>query len=191
MDFTSKTNKELINLAEELEVEVTSKKKKPTKDELVAALETFTQEEGNDELVALAAEELGIIEEDDEDESEDQDVVEDEKAKTVKKAPAKTAPADEELEGETYTYVGKGESSPQRIKFMGRVEFVRGRAVEVTDPVVLTKIADNPSFVQGEADKELLEAIDDEGFEIAEANRKIDKQMDANFKRQHGGAGKE
>lgn len=173
MDFTSKTNKELTNLAEELEIEVESKKKKPTKDELVTALELFEQEEGNQELVDLAAEELGLTDEEETSEEEEEETP----------APKKKA----KVSGTVYTYVGKGESSPQRINFIGRQEFVRGRAVEVTDELVLAKIENNPTFIKGEADAELIQAIDDEGHAVAEANRKIDNQMDENFKKQHGG----
>lgn len=175
MDFSSKSKKVLKALAAHLEVEVEAKKKnKPTMDELVAALEGYKADNGS-EVIELAFEELGFEEVDETDEEETEE--EDEPKKKGK--------------GEVYTYVGKGESSPQRINFLGRQEFVRGRPVEVTDPIVLQKIQGVHTFVKGKADAELLQEIEDEGMALAEKNRSVDKQMDENFKKQHGGTGKE
>lgn len=179
MDFSSKSKKQLKALAEHLEVEVEAKKKnKPTMDELVASLEAYEQENG-EELVELAFQELGF--DADEPEEEDEEVEEDE---------GEALPETKKGKGQVYTYVGKGETSPQRINFIGRQEFVRGRPVEVTDPIVLKKIEGVPTFVKGKADPELLQEIEDEGIAVADKNRKTDAQMDANFKRQHGGSGK-
>lgn len=173
MDFASKSKKQLKALAEALEVEVMAKKKnKPTLDELVVALEAFEQD--NPGFAEETFKDLGFTDEVEDDEEDEGDDLPETKAK-----------------GHVYTYVGKGETSPQRINFMGRQEFVRGRPVEVTDPLVLRKIQGVPTFVKGKVDPELLQDIEDEGIAVAEKNRKMDAQMDANFKKQHGGAAKE
>lgn len=181
MDLSNASKKQLKAVAEHLEIEVEAKKKnKPTNDELVAALEAY--EEENPGLIDAAAEKLGF--EEDEVEETDEDETEDEVEVAEEAAPAKKG------KGQVYTYVGKGETSPQRIKFMGKQDFVRGRPVEVTDPALIAKIEGNPTFIKGKADPELLQEIEDEGIAVAENNRAVDARMDANFKKQHGGAGK-
>ena len=166
MDFSTKNKKTLKKLAEFLEIDVEAKKKnKPTTDELVVALETFEKE--YPEEFEQAVIELDLDNEPDDDEEDEAE--------------------DSPIEPNIYTYVGKGESSPQRIKFMGLQEFVRGRPTKVTNPIVLAKIQGNPTFVAGNASQELLQDIEDEGMALAEKNRKVDAQMDANFKRKHGG----
>ena len=176
MDFSSKSKKQLKALALVLEIEVEAKKKnKPTMDELVVALEGYEADNG-DEAIQAAYEKLGITDEPEEDtESEDEDT--DDEVEEVKG-------------GKVFTYVGKGESSPQKINFMGLQEFVRGRPVTVTNPKLIAKLKGVPTFVQGKADAELLQAIEDEGMAVAEKNRRMDAQMDANFKKQHGGTAK-
>lgn len=155
------TKKQLKDIADHLGVEVEAKKKnKPTSQELMDAVKDH-------EDLEKAMEELEIVLEEDEEELDTE--IETSKANI-------------------YTYVGKGESSPKRINFMGRQEFIIGRPAEVTDPNVLAKIKGNPTFIQGEADPELLQDIEDEGTAIADKNRSIDAQMDDNFKRQHGGS---
>lgn len=158
MDFSSKSKNQLKLLAETLNVEVPSKKRnKPTSDELVSALEIFEDE--NPGRAEEAFKVLGIIEDDEGD----------------------------DLPENIYTYVGKGEASPQRINFIGRQEFIRGRPTVVKDPLVLNKIKGVPTFVEGEADPELLQDIEDEGSAVADKNREVDKKMNETFKKQHGG----
>lgn len=169
MDFSTKNKKTLKKLVEFLGLEVEAKKRnKPTTDELVVALETF-EKEYPDEF------EQAVVELDLENEPDEDEEMDDEEATS------------EVQELNVYTYVGKGESSPQRIKFMGKQEFVRGRPTKVVDPVLLAKIKGNPTFIAGAAPQELLQDIEDEGLALAEKNRKVDAQMDANFKRKHGG----
>lgn len=80
-----------------------------------------------------------------------------------------------------FTYVGKGEDCPNVIKFMGRVEFVRGEPVTVTDPEVLAKLKVNPSFVQGAVERKELAVADAEAKKAADAQRKADSRMNAAF----------
>lgn len=161
MDYSSKSKHTLKLLADHLGIEVESKKRnKPTVDELVIALESFEDQE----LVATAFEELGLSDE----------VVEE---------------VEENTEGQVVTYIGKGESSPPRINFMGQQEFIKGRPTKVSNGLLLSKIQYNPTFVMGEADPELLQQVEDEGLAVAEANRKADRLMDQQFKRVHGGKG--
>lgn len=92
----------------------------------------------------------------------------------------------EELEGDVFTYVGGGEDSPRKINFMGRQEFIRGRATQVTDPIVLAKVKVNQCFTEGEVDPEDLHDYDEEERAKAAAQRKEDAEVDAAFKKRHG-----
>lgn len=85
------------------------------------------------------------------------------------------------------TYVGAGESSPPVINFMGMQKFMRGRATEVTDQFVLSKIKGNPSFVLGEVDFEKLEQMDMEAAEEVAHKRKIDARVNAAYSKNHVG----
>lgn len=165
MNFSAHNKDVLQSIADKLEIEVEAKKEgKPTKDELVAGLEEFEKEDP--EMLKSAVEELGI---------EDKEAKEDDEV---------DAPVGK---GQTFTYVGAGEESPSRINFMQRQEFVRGRETVVTDKELIRKITGNPTFVKGKATPEQLQAIEDEGNAISNANRKADKRMNAQFHKQHGG----
>lgn len=59
-----------------------------------------------------------------------------------------------------FTYVGAGADSPQVINFMSKQRFVRGQATEVTDPEVLRKVVNNPTFVAGSVDAEKVHESD-------------------------------
>lgn len=86
---------------------------------------------------------------------------------------ATTAP---EVEGTMFTYVGGGEDSPRVINFMGVQEFVRGKAVKVTNPEVLKKIRNNPTFYEGVVEEEELHEHDVEAKKEADKQRKQDKR---------------
>ena len=46
-----------------------------------------------------------------------------------------------------YKYIGSGDSPPEKTNFMGQYHFVKdGEYVDVTDPVCLRKIKNNPCF---------------------------------------------
>lgn len=119
-------------------------------------------------------------------------------AKAMLTAPASTA-SDEtaevkksnkrEVSGPVYTYIGKGEGSPQIINLMGKQQFVRGRPQEVTDPEILTKIDGIATFVKGEADPETLHQIDEEAKAAADAQRKADAALNAEVTKRHRTAG--
>lgn len=167
MNLNDRTKKELLEIVDELEIEVEAKKKdKPTNDELIKAIEAYSLE-SDENLKELEEVYVELFE----DVDEDTEVEEDTEVANIN----------------IFTYVGKGESSPQKIKFMGRQDFVRGRATEVTDPVLLAKVVNNPCFIQGEVDPETLQGIEDDGIEKAARNRKIDREMDEAFQKQHGG----
>lgn len=85
-----------------------------------------------------------------------------------------------------YTYVGGGEDSPRKINFMGRQVFVRGIAAEVSDPVVLAKIENNPTFTKGTVKAEDLHDADEEAVEKASKKKKEDEKIDAAYKKRHG-----
>lgn len=94
--------------------------------------------------------------------------------------------ANKVAEGEVFTYVGGGEDSPRVINFMGMQQFVRGRATAVTNPVVLSKIRNNPTFVEGEVDEEELYAYDEKAKAEADAQRAEDRVVEAAFRKKHG-----
>lgn len=80
--------------------------------------------------------------------------------------------------GKVITYIGSGDTPPYMINFMGRQKFMRGKAVEVTDPVVLAKIKDNASFIEGELeDESVLFENDEEAAAHAKAMRDRDAEM--------------
>lgn len=157
MDLNSHNKHILSQIAEVLEIEVdAANKKKPTKEELLAALEGIDEADLKEALKLIEAEEEEV-----------------------------------EEEGEVYTYIGRGEESPTKINFMEQQQFIKGRATVVSNPTLLKKIKNNPCFVKGKVDAEDLQEMEDEAVKHADNNRKADKQMDAQFKRTHGGQGKE
>lgn len=127
---------------------------------------------------------------DDVEEVEQAEPAKEEKPKPAKKAPAKKAKAAKKKkvpEGtKVFTYVGGGEDSPRKIKFMGRQTFIRGEATEVSDPILLAKIEVNPSFVEGEVDPESLHDADEAAAEKAAAQKAEDKKLDKKYKKLHG-----
>ena len=94
----------------------------------------------------------------------------------VEATPADT-PTKKKALANVFTYVGSGEASPPLINFMGLQKFVRGKAVEVTNPTVLQKIRNNPCFTEGEVDMEELHEYDQEEAEKAAEQRKKDKEL--------------
>lgn len=105
----------------------------------------------------------------------------------AKKVNIKVQKEDEvsESNARVFTYIGGGEDSPRVIEFMGRQKFVRGKATEVSDPIVLAKIANNPTFIEGEVDEESIHEIDEEARDKAEAQRKIDMKVNKAFQKKH------
>jgi hypothetical protein len=103
------------------------------------------------------------------------------KPKAKPKAKAKKAD-----KGTLVTYIGKGETPPNRINFMGRQEFVRGHAVNVTDPIVLAKVVTHPCFMEGKVDPAVLAEADEAAGAEADAQRSDDKKVNAIFKKRHG-----
>jgi hypothetical protein len=84
-----------------------------------------------------------------------------------------------------FTYTGAGADSPRVINFMGVQKFVRGQATEVTDAKVISKIENNPTFVEGEVDQEDLHEIDEAGAEVAKEKTLRDTAMNAVFRKNH------
>lgn len=170
MDFTKQNKDTLQAIADEVGIVVEAKKEgKPTKDELVAGLEEFEKEDP--EAIKAAAKKLEI---EDKDETEKEDT-------EVEKTKGSKAKADDSI----WTYIGGGEASPRKINFMGKQEFIRGKATVVTDPEVLAKIKGNPTFVKGEADEETLHKIDEEAEREANEQRAADLKINAEFAKKH------
>ena len=86
-----------------------------------------------------------------------------------------------------FTYVGAGDSSPYVITLMGKQKFVRGELTEVTDPDILAKIEGLPTFIEGEANAQMLHKIDQEGKEAMEAQRAQDIVINARYIKKHVG----
>lgn len=76
-----------------------------------------------------------------------------------------------------YTYIGMGDTPPERINFMGRQKFRRGDSTEVTDPIVLNKVKDNPCFVLGEVEQEVIHDNDEKAAKKAQAQRDRDVEL--------------
>jgi hypothetical protein len=119
-------------------------------------------------------------------ETTDEASAEEVEEKPAKKPAKKAAKKAEKAAGDTYTYIGGGASSPRKIMFMGRQEFVRGKPTKVTDPEVLKKVQDNPSFTQGKVSEEDLHDIDEAGAKAEEEQQAINKKIDDSFKKKHG-----
>lgn len=105
----------------------------------------------------------------------------------VKKEVVTDVPKSTKSGGKIYTYVGKGEDSPQVINFIGKQKFVRGKATAVEDKEVLSKLGEgektHPCFVEGEVDPEVLFDNDLAAKQAAEAARKRDAKIDSAAKR--------
>ena len=89
-------------------------------------------------------------------------------------------------EVEIYTYVGSGASSPEFIKFMDLQEFVKGQPTEVTNPIVLAKIANNQCFVKGEADKKVIAKAEAEAVKIENEKKAEDDKINKAVKKKMG-----
>jgi hypothetical protein len=94
------------------------------------------------------------------------------KALYLEKFPPPKAPIMEIVPREsfTYTYVGDGEDPCSSVKFMDIQHFTRGMPTEVDDPLVLSKIRNHKSFVEGEADPEEMRR------NVERAEARADKQ---------------
>lgn len=85
-----------------------------------------------------------------------------------------------------FTYIGGGEDSPRIIEFMGgRQRFVRGQATEVTDPIVLAKVVNNPCFISGEIAVDQLHQYDEHAKAQADDQRKKDIIKNESWMRKH------
>ena len=86
-----------------------------------------------------------------------------------------------------YTYVGKGDTPPHRINFIGLQWFTRGEAVEVKNIEVLEKVRNNDSFRKGKVDMDEFYKFDELEAKKAELQRKQDRITDAEAKRSMSG----
>lgn len=89
------------------------------------------------------------------------------------------APVVKLVSSNIYTYIGSGDEPPHMINFMGLQNFVRGTAIEVTNPDVIAKIQNNPSFVKGEYDSDLMFESDEKEKKRAGEQRKSDAKIEA------------
>lgn len=93
----------------------------------------------------------------------------------------------------TFTYVGAGETPPRKIMFMGVLEFVRGKPVDISvnaeNKVILGKLAGNPSFVEGDVDEDKMQEIlheqDEDAARNADAQRLADRKLNAAYAKKH------
>lgn len=85
----------------------------------------------------------------------------------------------------TFTYIGAGEDSPRVINFMGQQKFVRGEPTKVSDPKIIEKLLEHPTFVEGKADQETLHRIDEEAKAEADLQRANDKRVNAAYTKKH------
>lgn len=90
-----------------------------------------------------------------------------------------------EVEARTFTYIGGGADSPRSINFMGKQKFVRGKSVEVKDPEVIAKLEGNPTFIEGEADDDLLDQIDEDGKTEEEKQQRRDLIKNQEYVKKH------
>lgn len=85
-----------------------------------------------------------------------------------------------------WTYIGSGDTPPHLINFMGMQKFIRGQPVEVTNQTVIDKLKNNPCFVKGKVDQELLFKRDEEARERAEKQRFEDLKLQIETERAMG-----
>lgn len=85
----------------------------------------------------------------------------------------------EKVETRTFTYIGAGEDSPNVIKFMGKVDMVRGEPVEIpVTPefkVVLEKLKGVSTVIEGKVERKQLQENDIKAKEKADKQRAEDK----------------
>lgn len=93
--------------------------------------------------------------------------------------------------GVTITYVGAGEDSPRVINFMGIHKFVRGKAQQISDEFLLSKIRGNPTFVEGTVDEELLHEIDEEASADAKAQKASDAKVNTAYNKKYKQGGED
>lgn len=101
-------------------------------------------------------------------------------------------PEQDDAEGEAvppkeniFTYIGAGETPPHMINFMGLQRFVRGQAVEVTNPIVLRKVETHRCFVAGEIDSDEMFEQDDLAKKRADKQRMDDAELQAEAESQN------
>jgi len=93
--------------------------------------------------------------------------------------------SDVRAKGKTYTYIGSGAASPQKINFMGVQEFIRGTPVEVTDTAALKKLSKHPCFVEGSVKAEVLSERDEAALKAEAERRAVDARVQANATKQN------
>ena len=96
----------------------------------------------------------------------------------IKQAP-KTDNIVELVSSNVFTYIGMGDTPPEKINFMGRKVFVRGVPTEVNDPKVRAKLALHPCFTQDKVDRKKLEENDEQEARLAKQTKKEADEMAA------------
>jgi len=148
---------------------------------------TPTEDQVKEDQTTEKDEDESEDESDDQEDEVEEDETEDEDSDEEAEEEEDTKPATKSEKGVGFTYVGAGEESPARIKFMGKQDFVLGRYTIVTDLKLIEKLTGNPAFVKGKVKPEVVQDIQDKAAVISAANRKADKAMDAQFKKLHHG----
>ena len=78
-----------------------------------------------------------------------------------------------------YKYIGPDDDAPGKTTFMGRVKFKLNKASEVTDPLVLSKIKNHPSFklVKDKEKKVVPKKVEPVAEKATRKPRRTSKQM--------------
>lgn len=92
--------------------------------------------------------------------------------------------AEVKSKAEIYTYIGNGDGDPEVTEFMGLQKFILGEPTEVTNETVLTKIANNPSFIKGEMGKvEMFERKQAKQKEVELTKQRLNQMQNAENRR--------
>ena len=89
----------------------------------------------------------------------------------------------------TFTYIGRGTDVPEHIKFMGQINFTRGEPVPLdlteSNKHIIMKLQNNPCFVQGVVESDLMTRLDQEAIARAKRIEGENRAMDAAFFKKH------
>lgn len=92
----------------------------------------------------------------------------------------------------TFTLVGKNSDSPVNIKFMNKIEFIKGQPTHIADneenKFIISKIENNPAFIPGEITQdELYKKYQKEDQRVLRA-RQEDIRIDSIMQKKYNGS---
>lgn len=89
----------------------------------------------------------------------------------------------------TFTYIGKGAESPRAIKFMNKIDFIRGEAIDIVNTkeneLIIKKLLKNPSFIEGSIEPTEIIIRDEKEAERVNQIIKEDRAIDQAFAKKH------